>query len=167
MSNVRGTSGISRRIGLDPAREELIEVYVYTYFARNEYAKKPAKQGFAAFGFTKIDAKAHQQVIERQVAEGAGKRHLLEPANSAGVRAAVAPPKAAVGQPKGRARGRDGKAQEEGTRSARRVRGGERTDAGKRARGSAKRREAQRQRQGRTAAKGRSCPRSPCTQKAR
>ena len=60
----------------------MIEVYVYTYFARNEYAKKPAKQGFAAFGFTKIDAKAHQQVIERQVAEGAGKRHLLEPANS-------------------------------------------------------------------------------------
>ena len=102
-----------------------------------DHAKKPAKQGFAAFGWTKIDAKAHQQVIERQVAEGAGKQHLLEPANSAGVRAAVAPPKAAVGQPKGRARGRDGKALEEGTRSARRVRGGERTDAGKRARGSA------------------------------
>ena len=33
-----------------------------------DHAKKPAKQGFAAFGFTKIDAKAHQQVIERQVA---------------------------------------------------------------------------------------------------
>ena len=65
------------------------------------HAKKPAKQGFAAFGFTKIDAKAHQQVIERQVAEGAGKQHLLEPANLAGVRAAVAPPKAAVGHPKG------------------------------------------------------------------
>ena len=50
------------------------------------HAKKPAKQGFAAFGFTKIDAKAHQQVIERQVAEGAGKRHVLEPANSASQR---------------------------------------------------------------------------------
>ena len=36
-----------------------------------DHAKKPAKQGFAAFGFTKIDAKAHQQVIEKQVAEGA------------------------------------------------------------------------------------------------
>ena len=62
----------------------MIEVYVYTYFARNEYAKKPAKQGFAAFGFTKIDAKAHQQVIEWQVAEGAGKRHLLKPEGGRG-----------------------------------------------------------------------------------
>ena len=26
------------------------------------HAKKPAKQGFAAFGFTKIDAKAHHFV---------------------------------------------------------------------------------------------------------
>ena len=66
-----------------------------------DHAKKPAKQGFAAFGFTKIDAKAHQQVIERQVAEGAGKRHVLEPANSAGVRAAVAPRKPKPGHPKG------------------------------------------------------------------
>ena len=65
------------------------------------HAKKPAKQGFAAFGWKKLDAKAHQQVIDKQVAEGAGKRHLLEPANSAGVKAAVAPRKAAAGQPKG------------------------------------------------------------------